>query len=118
MVELTGSTRKWFEESHRTCISDDLLPEAPSSSCSGSTNHQEKQKKDRGDIINTNVHEIRLLSQGFCQLTIPLAKANLRNLVQCYLQCLTMDVSLVCHVPFPMHPFGLPFTVSSNATIN
>jgi len=63
------------------------------------------------------VHEFPLLSLGLFEPILPSVKANLRELVQCCLEFLTIEVSLVCHVPFSKRPFGLQFTDSSNATI-
>ena len=85
---------------------------------SGSTHHQEEEKKHRGDEIHTNVHECPLLSRVFFEPNLPSVKANLRELVQCCLDFLTIEVGLVCHVPFSKGPFGLQFTNSSNAMID
>jgi hypothetical protein len=118
MVQLNGLTRKAFEASQHTFGGEGLRPEVPSSSSSGSTHHQEEQKKHWGDEIQTNVHKFPPLSWGFFEPNLPSAKAYLHELVQWCLEFLTIEVSLVCHVPFPKWPFALQFPDSSNAMIN
>ena len=83
-----------------------------------STHHQEEQMKHQGYEIHTNMHEFSLLSRGFFALNLPSAKANLCELVQCCLEFLTIEVSLVCHVLFPKQLFRCQICDSSNATID
>jgi hypothetical protein len=71
-----------------------------------------------GNEMNTNVHEFPLLSRGFFKLILPLAKNNIRELVPCCFESVTVEISLDCYVPLPNQPFRLVFTKSSNATID
>ena len=85
---------------------------------SGSTHHDAEQMKHRGDEIHTNLQQFPLRSRDFFDPIHPLAKANLQDLVQCFLEFLTMEISLACHVPLPKRPFRLQFTDWSDATID
>ena len=118
MVKLNGSTRKSVVGLQRTFICEDLSPGVSSLSSSVSTHHQEEQKKHRGDEIHTNMDEFPLLSRGFDNPILPSAKANLRKLVKCCLEFLTIVDSLACLVPFPKRPFRRQITDSNNATID
>jgi len=61
--------------------------------------------KHRGDDIHTNVHEFPLLSWGFFEPIPPSAKANMYEIDQSCLEFLSIEVSLVCPVPFEKVPF-------------
>jgi hypothetical protein len=50
---------------------------------------------------NPNIYEYPLLIPGFFELNIPFVKANLRDLAQCTLESLTIEVSLMWHVQYP-----------------
>ena len=83
-----------------------------------STHHQQEQMKHRGDDIHSNMHEVPLLSCSFLEPILPSAQANLRKLVPRCLESLTVEVCLVCYVPFSKQPFRHQITDLSKAKIN
>jgi len=64
------------------------------------------------------MHKFRLLIWGFFKPILLFAKDNLHELAQCCLEILTIEVSLVCHVPFQSRIFRCQITDSSNTTID
>jgi len=102
----------------RTCTSQVMWPAVSSSSSSESTQHQEEQKKHWCDEIHTNMHEVHFLSRGLVELILPWVKANLRELVQCCLDFVTLEVSLGCHEPFSTRPVWPQITDSGNTTFD
>jgi len=82
------------------------------------THHQEEHEKHRGAELHTHMNKVPLLSRGFLELSFPSAKVNLRKLLQCSLDFLTIGVSLVCHVPSQKWSFQLQITDSSKAMID
>ena len=88
-----------------------------SSLSSVSSHDQEERTKYLGDEIHTNVDECLLHSRGFVYPMLPPAKANLPELVQCGLDSLTIEVSLVCQVPIRMQAGRREAPDSSNAMI-
>jgi len=118
MKRPNGLTRKSVQASQHTFIGEDRWPEVSSSLSSVCTHHQEEQRNHRGDGIHTNVHEFLPVSRGCFQPILPSAKANLRELIQCCLEFLTIEESLACHVPFPKRHFRHQMTDLRNATID
>jgi len=78
-----------------------MLPKLFSSSSTISAHHQDEQRKHRGDDIHINLHQIPILRPGCFETILPSAKANLREVVQCCLEFLTMEVSHVWYEPVP-----------------
>ena len=84
-----------------------------------STHHQEEQKEHQGNEIHTNIDKFAVLtSSGFINPRLPPAKANFCKLFQCWLEFLTIQDSLVYHVPFLKQPSQHQITDLSNAMIN
>jgi len=86
-------------------------------SSSVSTHYQEEQKKDQGDEIHSNVQEFPLLSRHLVDPILQSATAILCELVLRGLESLTIEDSVLCHLPFPKLPFRRQITDLSNATI-
>jgi len=118
MVKLNGSTWKSGKKSHLIFIVEDLSVEVSSLSSSLSRHHQEVKKNYWGEEMDTNVDEFALLIWGIFDPIIPLAIADLRELVQCCLELQTIEDSHVCHVPFPKWSVGFQIVDLSNAPID
>jgi hypothetical protein len=78
-------------------------------------NNKEEEMKHRGNEIYTNMHEFPLLNWGYFEPILPSLQANHRELVQCCLEFLTIQVGLLSDAPFPKQPSGLRITHSSNS---
>jgi hypothetical protein len=101
-----------------TTIGENQSPEVSSLSSSVSSHPQEEQTK-HGDIgIYTNVDGLPLLSRGPVNPIHPSVNPIICKLMQWYLEFLTIEVSLVCHVPFSKQHWKCKMSDSSNATIN
>jgi hypothetical protein len=61
--------------------------------------------KHWGDEIHTNTDEWLCHSHGLFGPNCFPVNANLRELVECFLELLTIEFSLVCHVPLAKRPF-------------
>jgi hypothetical protein len=118
MVRLNGSTRKSVEVSQPTCSRDNLRGKVCSFSSSGTANHQEDQKKHWGIQIHTSMHMFPLLSWGVFKPNRPSVKANLCNLAHWSIEFHIIELSLICHAPFPMRPVKLQISVPSNAKLD
>jgi len=118
MVQVNGSTRKEVQASHQTFLGEDLSPEVFFFASSVSGHHQEEQMKYQGDEIYTHMKQFSLLSADFIDSILPFIKVNLGNLVQCYIEFVTIEVSLFCHVPFPKQPFRHQITYSNNTIVD
>jgi len=117
-VKLNSVTNKSVDATQHTLIRENLCPEVCSSLSSVSTNHEEMQKKHWCNEMHTNLHKFPRLSPGFMASILSSVMVNLWELGHCCLEFLTIEVSLVCHVPFPNWPFRRQITELSNATID
>jgi len=115
---LNGSTRKLVKTSQCTFIGEAQSHEVFSCWPSLPTPHQEDQKKHWGEEVHMKVDYFPHFSQGFVDPLLSSANDNLGKLVSGSLEFLTIEVRLVCQVPFPKWCFRLQITDSSNATID
>jgi hypothetical protein len=118
MGQVNDSTRKSVQEWQPTFLSTDLSPEVSFFSSSGSGHHEEEQMKYQGYEKQTHMNKFSLLIAGFINPILPFIMANLRNLVQYYIEFVTIKVSLFCHVPFAKQPFRHQITVSNNTIVD
>jgi len=84
-----------------------------------SKQHQKEQKMHWGDEMHSNMDEYALLRQGFVNPILPSVKANLseRIMIMCCHEFLTIEGSLVCHVPLPKWSLRCQITDPSNPMI-
>jgi len=118
MVKLNGPIRKLVDTMQCPFISGHMGPEVlswPSSIC---IHYQEKQKMHWGDEIHTNMPKVPHLSQGVLNSSVPRAKHNILELVQCRHEFLGIEVGLVCHVLIWKRSFRYQSTHLNNTTID
>lgn len=95
MANRNGSTWISVKVSQHGCTSEELCPDVSSTSSALSTQLLEEQEKRLGDYIHTNVYKPPPLGRGYVDTIVPSVKAKLRTLVQCCLEFLTMEVSVI-----------------------